>query len=453
MKINEQQHQPDSYTRRIDEPWLYNFLYNKPTIDVVEYYENITSPPISAFFTQDDIEYLNYVIMSPKFANIEKKADALHSVLLPKGFKKIAGGTNRYAYENSAAPGIVFKGALDKSGAKDSPRELYNQNKLKPYCTKVFEVSPYGIIGTFERVDPIRNSVEYETMSAEILHISKIFTMNNLVLEDFGSKFFLNWGVRRGYCPVILDFPYVYTLDYKKLICNKEINGRECGGRIDYSSSLNFLYCTKCNKMYRARELMVESEDDIARQATVASPTRGRQKMKVSLMRGDEVIKSNYTPNETASLKKIEYGKKKNTSNDLVVAFMHGDKVISRSKNGVLIESGDNVTVSRNITTKKNHSMSKREVSGKIVQRVRKEEQPVHTVEEEKKDTVETVTPDAVISITKSDIMEMIHDVENEYKSFDTSDAVDGEFSDVDESNDSLGGDKLIKKKKDKKKL
>ena len=79
------------------------------------------------------------------------------------------------------------------------------------------------------------------------------------VLDDIGVTKFMNYGIRNGFGPVILDYPYAYELDGKKLICNKSIKTPygmvPCGGEIDYDSGLNNLVCCKCGRTYSAREL------------------------------------------------------------------------------------------------------------------------------------------------------------------------------------------------------
>ena len=76
------------------------------------------------------------------------------------------------------------------------------------------------------------------------------------VLEDFGTKFMYNWGIRRGFGPVLLDYPEIYELDGSKITCFAQLDdGTICGGEIDYDEGFNFLYCTKCGTRYRAIDL------------------------------------------------------------------------------------------------------------------------------------------------------------------------------------------------------
>lgn len=56
----------------------------------------------------------------------------------------------------------------------------------------------------------------------------------------------------------MLDYPYVYELDGNKLYCKKPDPTSPtglCDGEIDYDDGFNFLKCTKCGAIYKAKEL------------------------------------------------------------------------------------------------------------------------------------------------------------------------------------------------------
>jgi hypothetical protein len=76
-------------------------------------------------------------------------------------------------------------------------------------------------------------------------------------MEDIGTNFFMNWGIRKGFGPVILDYPYTYKVDIQKLKCTHvdKYTGIECDGLIDYDIGFNTLVCEKCGTRYTAREL------------------------------------------------------------------------------------------------------------------------------------------------------------------------------------------------------
>ena len=48
-------------------------------------------------------------------------------------------------------------------------REYQNQFLIKPFCTKVFEVSPCGTVGIAERVEPITSKAEFISIMLPLL--------------------------------------------------------------------------------------------------------------------------------------------------------------------------------------------------------------------------------------------------------------------------------------------
>ena len=76
------------------------------------------------------------------------------------------------------------------------------------------------------------------------------------VLEDIGTRHFMNYGIRNGFGPCLLDYPYLYEVDGNKLQCKEELsNGSICNGYIDYDDGANALYCQKCGREYSASSL------------------------------------------------------------------------------------------------------------------------------------------------------------------------------------------------------
>jgi uncharacterized C2H2 Zn-finger protein len=204
--------------------------------------------------------------------------------MVKRGFKKMTGGTNRLIYRFLEDNSFIFKVASDAVGIGDSPREYINQQIFKPFVTKVFEVSPCGTVGEFERVNPITSREEFLSVAPDIFEaITNIFT-GEYVMDDIGSEFFLNWGIRAGFGPVLLDFPYAYKLDGNKLYCNipsHEDTTQPCGGVIDYDDGYNHLRCTKCGAHYKAREL----SSNVKNNSVLIKG--GRTKMKVTFGYGE----------------------------------------------------------------------------------------------------------------------------------------------------------------------
>ena len=99
----------------------------------------------------------------------------------------------------------------------------------------------------------------------------------------------MNYGLREGFGPVLLDYPYVFELDGRKLICNVpepfQPNGY-CGGEIDYDIGYNNLICTKCGKRYLATELKTDERSDKPKIIVKGEDMI----MKCVLRRGDEIV-------------------------------------------------------------------------------------------------------------------------------------------------------------------
>lgn len=265
-------------------------LYPKCKTAIEFKFDSLIANPLLSYITVQDIAQLNKIATSLKYSSKPKEKYAMiDSIMTNRGFKKMASGTNRVTYRCLNDYSIVIKIAIDKVGLSDNGNEMRNQHLLKPFVTKCFEISPCGTVGIFERVVPITSREEFVNISDDIFDL-----INNLigkyVLEDIGEKFYMNYGLREGFGPVLLDYPYVFELDGRKLICNVpeplEPKGY-CGGEIDYDIGYNDLVCKKCGKRYLATDLksdvkssdkpkiIVEGEDII---------------MRCKLVRGNEVV-------------------------------------------------------------------------------------------------------------------------------------------------------------------
>lgn len=292
-----------------------DILYTSPPMDNnLAVFESIQRPCyIYQLLTPQDIYQLNYIAKNKKLSSQPTtKLKMIKDIMEARGFKRLAGGTNRIAYKYMEDQRFVIKVAYDHVGLSDNISELYNQHILKPFCTKVFEVSPCGTVGLFERVIPISNREQFAQISADVFDIIVNRFLGKYILADFGTKFFLNWGVRKNAHPVILDFPYVYELDGAKLYCNKPDLTTEsgfCGGEIDYDDGFNTLRCTKCGKTFLASELKLafenKSNDIIISQEDM--------NMIVNVYRGEDLVQSVDTTKETATYKTDKFGRRKET--------------------------------------------------------------------------------------------------------------------------------------------
>lgn len=254
-------------------------------------YERLMAPPLLSLLSPQDIEQLHYLATSIRYsAKTVLKMKKMDEILQARGFRKMTGGTNRVVYKFLEDDSFVLKVATDAVGVKDNPREFENQFYYKPFVTKVFEVSPCGTVGLFERVVPITSRDEFFSVASDIYDVISNWFIGEYVMDDIGSKFFMNWGIRRGFGPVLLDFPYSYKLDGNKLYCNAPINNDYrngvCGGVIDYDDGFNFLRCTKCGVHYKATELKKAIDD---KEVVIREEERSINKMKVSFGYGTDV--------------------------------------------------------------------------------------------------------------------------------------------------------------------
>lgn len=235
-----------------------NKIYGKKRLIRNFDFDNLQHLPLRNFISREDVAGLKYLSTSAKYSGISKneKLEMMSQILIPRGFKKMTTGTNRAIYTFDNDQSFLIKVALDDIGIRDSPAEMFNQQILKPFIPKVFDTTPCGTVGMYERVDPILNRYEFENVADEIFDIMQNFFLGRYVLEDIGNDFFKNWGLRYGFGPVLLDFPYLYEIDGSKLKCNKQLmDGSTCSGEIDYDDGLNTLVCEHCGQRYAAKDL------------------------------------------------------------------------------------------------------------------------------------------------------------------------------------------------------
>ena len=378
-------------------------LYTKRKSPLEFNFDMLTAPPLLALLTPQDINDLNRIARSVKLAGkIDEKYKLIDQIMTNRGFVKLHAGTNRVVYRFIEDQRFVIKVAIDRVGLGDNPAEYKNQFLLKPFVTKVFEVSPCGTVGLFERVDAIMSREEFLSVADDIFNLITKFFVGKYVLEDFGSHYFMNWAIRKNYGPVLLDFPYVYELDGNKLYCNaKPIPGRRdivCGGEIDYDDGFNNLICTKCGRPYQARDLKKAEENKLI-------IVGGKKTMRVQIKIGKDII--------------LDSGKKK-------VA-----KVIEEPKEKVIVntvKSRLNSTVSKvisddkpsdSIFNKKEDTNKEKETDAKIV------DQDIETKDTEKViDTTNNLASnEETVSTTMNDELESVidtyQDYEDDYSEYD----------------------------------
>ena len=233
-------------------------------------FDKLAGPLVNQIFSPNDLSRLYNIATSIKYsANIDKKYKEIDSIMKLRGFYKAHCGTNRAVYNNYEDKSFVAKVAVDKVALKDSPAEYLNQWLIKPFCCKIFDVDPTGVLATIERVNPITSLDEFYSLSPDIFNMM-LHVLGRCVVDDLGADKYMNYGLRQStngftFGPVILDFPYVYELDGSKLICQKPINTpmgpMPCMGEIDYDESLSHLRCTKCGRKYTAMDLRNDNKN------------------------------------------------------------------------------------------------------------------------------------------------------------------------------------------------
>lgn len=267
------------------------------------------------YLPPEDIAQLHKIATSLKLSSkLDEKLKMINQIMVARGFKKLACGTNRVVYRFIEDQSFVAKIALDRVGLSDNPSEYMNQQYLKPFVAKMFQVSPCGTVGFAEYVIPITRASEFYNIADDVFDILVNKILGKYVVEDIGASYFMNWGVRRGFCPVLLDYPYVYELDGKKLYCNKIMpNGLPCNGIIDYDDGFNNLICKSCGELYTARDLKSNNDQNLI------IIEGGIKPMKVTINRGDEVICESMMESSTIEKPIFAKPKQKHNDNEFVV--------------------------------------------------------------------------------------------------------------------------------------
>lgn len=224
-------------------------------------FDSMVSRPLFSMIPFELDRYLYTIATDLKLnSKVKQKYQMIDDALAMYGFELLARGTNRSTYRYFYDDSIVLKVGYDKAGIHDAQREFYNQEVLKPFVTKCFEVSPSGTIGLFERVNPITYKEEFKSIAEDVFELLTKFIIGKYILADIGTDFYMNWGLRSGFGPVLLDYPFMYELDGKRLHCINQVKGPDgrmvqCPGLIDYDDGFNYLVCEKCGKKYFAQDL------------------------------------------------------------------------------------------------------------------------------------------------------------------------------------------------------
>lgn len=345
------------------------------TIGLGEFnFDNLTAPPLSTMLDISDISKLDTIATSVRYSGKPlKKKKAIQEIMKSRGFDPAyLSGTNRLAFKFYENPNIIVKVAFDDKGRLDNPREFFNQNVLKPFVTKIFEVAGDGTVALVERVNPIQTREEYLSVADDAFKMLWLLT-KRYILADVGTHYFMNTAVRPGFGVVLCDFPYCYEPDGSKLVCYHQhpVTREICGGLIDYDEGFNALICKKCGAVYRASEIA-----KILKDKEIITKERGFEFMKCGFIKGnqkvitlnnvepkDEIIRPETTSIKPTIAREAAVPDKTAVGKNVVVNVRRAvDEEINR-KNNILTESGVKVSVVR--TSKKNNGKDRRTSNNK----------------------------------------------------------------------------------------
>jgi hypothetical protein len=296
---------------------LLSALYGKRVASSNFNFDMLMGPSLYNFMLEQHISKLYNIATSLRMAgNINAKEKAIKEIMEPLGFRRFGSGTNRLLYSHLEDTNFLVKIAIDRAGLENSPKEIVNQEYLKPFVTKCFECHPTGVIATFERCTPITNRQEFLSVAEDIFDVI-VSMVGEYILEDIGTDYFMNWVMRDGFGPILCDFPEMFRVDGNKLFCNRPLIRNQkfpvCGGTIDYDDGFNQFICTKCGKMYRARELSKALEER-------SILMEGDIDMKVELIKNGVVIAGGNSADATDTIRPP----KKKRSN-VIRSYLHRD--------------------------------------------------------------------------------------------------------------------------------
>ena len=356
-------------------------------------FDNLLIPPIQCYLTMQDIDELRKIATSLRLSSkIDEKYKMIDNIMRNRGFKRFSAGTNRVVYSFLEDDRFLVKIAVDKVGMKDNPLEYENQFLLKPYVTKMFYISQCGTVGFCERVLPVKNKSEFKEIADDVFEILVNKILGKYVVEDVGTKFFMNWGIRPGYGPVLLDYPYIYKLDGAKLYCSKKdpITNIPCNGEIDYDVGFNYLVCTKCGKRYLATDLR---DDSINNKIII----KGGNHMKIAIKKGETYFVKP-TEIETREVMSPPKNSKKKASELVVSVFnpktettVSTEEAMPNAKN--VINDRAKMKYNLGISVKKENEPTVKEA----VEEAKKEEKAVE-------DYIEKSTTIDIDGVNKSDV-------------------------------------------------
>ena len=226
------------------------------TVPLERAFDDLQGPMVEDLFDAETIKSIKLVVTNPKIKFFKDKFRILAGILNPLGYILAHAGTNRVVFQPQFDDSFVVKIGLDIAGRTNNPNEIVNQKYLKPFVCKCFDTTDDGVIGTFERVVPIENLYQLWSVREDIFDIMCAIT-KRFIIDDFGTEAFKNWGVRKGFGPVLLDYADMYILDKDTAYCRKPIDWHStavCGGELGYTPGYNKIMCKKCGGIGKAKQ-------------------------------------------------------------------------------------------------------------------------------------------------------------------------------------------------------
>ena len=255
-------------------------------------FDALKAPPLASLISVQCLNDLRSIAVDPRLASKPKeRRQYVRSILGQYGFIENGAGTNRICFRHCDVNSIVIKVAIAKTALVDNLNEFMNQRVLKPFVCKCFETTQCGTIGLFEKVDPITTKEQFKSIAPDVFDLLVTCFDGRYILEDVGSNYYLNYGIRHGFGPVLLDYAYMYEIDPAKLKCwrpDPNSPTGTCDGELDQDIGFNNIVCTKCGKKYIAKDLQKKSKPSWL----INNDNKGELNMKIALVRGNQEVYS-----------------------------------------------------------------------------------------------------------------------------------------------------------------
>ena len=203
---------------------------------------------ILKYFTKEIYLEILKITLIPDIDN-NGKGTLIKKLLTEKGipYNSLGSGTNRMAVQ---IEGYAVKIALDQDGCIDNRREMLYAKALYPYVIKVYECTPTGLISVSEYVE-IFTLDDFHMHQDDMREILSIIS-EQFLIGDVGitGKNYVNWGTRIDGSICILDFAYIYSVQYRVFTCN-------CNDAAILRYDKNFvnLICPLCGRKYTFGEI------------------------------------------------------------------------------------------------------------------------------------------------------------------------------------------------------